>query len=122
MTLGTPGGLKIFGAIFQGIVNVIDHGMTLQQAVEAARAWDRGLELELEFAFPGFESLKTELEARGHRVLGVDKVAGGMNGIMRDPATGMMEGAACWRADGAPIGVSGGPALVGSDVRKAMWD
>jgi gamma-glutamyltranspeptidase/glutathione hydrolase len=122
MTLGTPGGLKIFGAVFQGIVNVIDHGMSLQQAVEAARAWDRGPELELEFAFPRFESLKTELEARGHRVAGVEKVAGGMNGIMRDPASGMLEGAACWRADGAPIGVSGGPALVGSDVRTAMWD
>lgn len=121
MTLGTPGGLKIFGAVFQAIVNVIDHGMTLQQAVEAARVWDRGPELEIEFGFPAFDSLKAEMERRGHSVVGVEKVAGGMNGIIRDPETGLMEGAACWRADGAPIGVSGGPALVGDDVRSAMW-
>jgi gamma-glutamyltranspeptidase/glutathione hydrolase len=122
MTVGTPGGLKIFGAVFQAIVNVIDHGMSLQQAVEAARCWDRGPELELEFAYPGFEALKREMERRGHVVAGVEKVAGGMNGIMRDPETGMLEGAACWRADGAPIGVSGGPALVGEDIRTAMWE
>ncbi|MCA9852177.1 MAG: gamma-glutamyltransferase, partial [Dehalococcoidia bacterium] len=58
MTLGTPGGLKIFGSVFQAIVNVIDHGMTLQQAVEAARAWDRGTGLELEEGYPGFANLK----------------------------------------------------------------
>ena len=122
MTLGTPGGLRIFGAVFQAIVNVIDHRMTLQEAFEAARCWDRGPELELEFGYPAFEGLKREMERRGHEVLGVEKVAGGMNGIIRDPETGMMEGAACWRADGAPIGVSGGPALVGEDVQKAMWE
>ncbi len=122
MTLGTPGGLRIFGAVFQAIVNVIDHDMTLQQAVEAARAWDRGTGLELELSFPGFEGLKGELEARGHEIVSVERVAGGMNGIMRDPATGLFEGAACWRADGAPIGISGGPALVGEDYLTAMWD
>jgi gamma-glutamyltranspeptidase/glutathione hydrolase len=121
MTLGTPGGLRIFGAVFQAIVNVVDHGMSLQEAFEAARCWDRGPELELEFGYPDFEGLKREMERRGHAVVGVEKVAGGMNGIIRDPETGMMEGAACWRADGAPIGVSGGPALVGEDVQKAMW-
>jgi gamma-glutamyltranspeptidase/glutathione hydrolase len=26
---------------------------------------------------------------------------------------GMMEGAACWRADGAPVGIGGGPAQAG---------
>ena len=121
MTLGTPGGLKIFGSVFQAIVNVIDHGMTLQQAVEAARAWDRGTGLELEEGYPGFANLKAALESRGHEITTVERVAGGMNGIMRDPATGLFEGAACWRADGAPIGISGGPALVDDDYRKAMW-
>jgi gamma-glutamyltranspeptidase/glutathione hydrolase len=30
---------------------------------------------------------------------------------------GMLEGAACWRADGTPIGVSGGLARPGSRFR-----
>ena len=48
------------------------------------------------------------------------KVAGGMNGIMRR-SDGSLEGAACWRADGAPVGYSGGDALVEADAGKAMW-
>ena len=29
---------------------------------------------------------------------------------MFDHAAGLIYGAACWRADGSPVGVSGGPA------------
>jgi len=119
MTLGTPGGLKIFGAVAQAISNVIDHEMPLQNAFEAARMWDRGPVLEIERGFPGFAALKTGLQARGHTVETPLKVAGGMNGLMRRP-DGLIEGAACWRADGAPMGYSGGDAIVeGSE--PAMW-
>ena len=34
-------------------------------------------------------------------------VGGGMNGIRFEPDGGMV-GAACWRADGTPIGIGGG--------------
>lgn len=119
MSLGTPGGLKIFGSVAQAISNVIDHQMTLQEAFEAARMWDRGPVLEIERSFPGMPALKAGLAARGHSVETPLKVAGGMNGIMRR-ADGMYEGAACWRADGAPMGFSGGDAIVeGSE--PAMW-
>ena len=112
MALGTPGGVRIFGSVLQAIVNVIDHGMTLQQAVEAPRMWDRGPELELESGFADLAGLKGELERRGHAVAVVPKVAGGMNGIRYDDA-GLLHGAACWRADGTPLGFSGGDAVVG---------
>jgi gamma-glutamyltranspeptidase/glutathione hydrolase len=119
MTLGCPGGLKIFGAVAQAISNVIDHGMTLQEAFEAPRMWDRGPVLEIERGFDGVRDLKAGLESRGHAVETPLKVAGGMNGILRR-ADGMLEGAACWRADGAPMGYSGGDAVVeGSE--PAMW-
>ncbi|HLT19994.1 MAG TPA: gamma-glutamyltransferase [Thermomicrobiales bacterium] len=122
MALGTPGGVRIFGSVMQAISNVIDHGMTLQQAVEAPRMWDRGPELELESGFPEFDALKANLERRGHVVAPVFRVAGGMNGIMLDPQSGMMEGVACWRADGAPMGFSGGPATMPEDSDEAaMW-
>jgi len=121
MAIGTPGGVRIFGTVMQGIINVIDHGMTLQQAVEAPRVWDRGPILEIESGFPNLEGLTAELSARGHQVETPFKIAGGMNGILVDPESGIMHGAACWRADGAPMGYSGGDALVESDGSPAMW-
>jgi gamma-glutamyltranspeptidase/glutathione hydrolase len=51
MTLGCPGGLKIFGAVAQAISNVIDHEMSLQAAFEAPRMWGRGPVLEVERGF-----------------------------------------------------------------------
>jgi gamma-glutamyltranspeptidase/glutathione hydrolase len=121
MALGTPGGVRIFGAVMQAIINVIDHGMTLQQAVEAPRLWDRGPTLEIEQGFADVAGLKSELERRGHRVETPFKVAGGMNGILRDQESGLLRGAACWRADGVPMGYSGGDAIVESDASSAMW-
>jgi gamma-glutamyltranspeptidase/glutathione hydrolase len=104
--LGTPGGLRIFPAVLQAIVNVLDHGMTLQEAVEAPRVWARGSALEIEEAFP--EQIRATLAALGHEIAVVPRVAGGMNGVMCDPDTGLLHGAACWRADGTPVALSGG--------------
>jgi gamma-glutamyltranspeptidase/glutathione hydrolase len=104
--LGTPGGVRIFPAVVQAIVNVIDHGMTLQEAVEAPRVWAQGGPLEVEAAIP--EPVRENLRSRGHEVKVVPRVAGGMNGVLVDPATGLLRGAACWRADGTPMAMSGG--------------
>ena len=122
MALGTPGGVRIFGSVMQAIVNVIDHGMTFQQAVEAPRMWDRGPVLEIEEGYPDAAALQTDLERRGHAVQQVFRVAGGMNGIRLDPESGLMEGVACWRADGAPMGYSGGEATMSSvEEENVMW-
>jgi gamma-glutamyltranspeptidase/glutathione hydrolase len=37
MVLGTPGGSTIISTVFQTILNVVDHGMTMQEAVAAPR-------------------------------------------------------------------------------------
>ncbi len=37
MVVGTPGGTTIITSVFQTILNVIDHGMNMQEAVEAKR-------------------------------------------------------------------------------------
>lgn len=108
MALGTPGGVRIFPSVLQAIINVIDHGMSLQEAVEAPRVWSQGQELEIEPAISA--DARQLLAERGHNLLEVSAVAGGMNGIMFDQASGSMTGAACWRAVGAPIALSGGPA------------
>ncbi|SVA24737.1 uncharacterized protein METZ01_LOCUS77591, partial [marine metagenome] len=66
MALGTPGGRRIFGSVLQGILNVIDHGMSLQEAVEAPRIWTQGQNLELE---PGIDGKVEEVLSRfGHEL------------------------------------------------------
>lgn len=108
--LGLPGALRIFPSAFQAIVNLVDHDMEAQEAVEAPRVWTEGGPLELEPAYP--DSTAAELAARGHRIARMSRIAGGMNAISfaRD---GAMTGAACWRADGTPVGISGGLARAG---------
>ncbi|HWL53836.1 MAG TPA: gamma-glutamyltransferase [Chthoniobacteraceae bacterium] len=108
--LGLPGGKKIFPSAMQALINLIDHGMSLQEAVEAPRVWTEGNALEVESAVP--ESVRARLAARGHKVEVVPTIAGGMNAIeFHDD--GRMSGAACWRADGTPIGMAGGLARAG---------
>jgi gamma-glutamyltranspeptidase/glutathione hydrolase len=107
--LGLPGGLRIFPSAFQALVNLIDHGMDVQSAVEAPRIWTEGGVLEME----GFaESVCAELRARGHQIKPMPRIAGGMSAIGFG-ADNVMTGAACWRADGTPVGVSGGLAKAG---------
>jgi gamma-glutamyltranspeptidase / glutathione hydrolase len=118
LAIGTPGGNRIFAAVTQGIVNLIDHGMTPQEAVEAPRVWTMGPVLEIEDTFANLPELVAGLERRGHRVQVVPKIAGGMSAILVDPETGLLHGASCWRADGSPVGLSGGGARL---VDETPW-
>ena len=113
--LGLPGALRIFPSAFQAIVNLIDHGMSTQDAVEAPRVWTEGGPLELEPAFPA--EIAASLASRGHAIARVNRIAGGMNAISFEN-DGTMTGAACWRADGTPVGIAGGLARAG--VRFAV--
>ncbi|MFI5001492.1 MAG: gamma-glutamyltransferase [Reyranellales bacterium] len=113
--LGLPGGRKIFPAALQALINLIDHGMSLQEAVEAPRIWTEGPFLEVEQGIP--ESVRQGLEARGHTVVRMPTVAGGMNAIQFHN-DGSMTGAACWRADGAAAALGGG--LARSGVRFVL--
>ncbi|UCE30539.1 MAG: gamma-glutamyltransferase [Burkholderiales bacterium] len=108
--LGLPGGLRIFPSALQAIVNLIDHGMSLQEAVEAPRVWTEGGVLEIEPAIPA--TVAEVLAAKGHRIQRVPRIAGGMNAIGFD-SDGSLLGAACWRADGTPVGIAGGLARAG---------
>lgn len=112
--LGLPGGLRIFPSVMQAISNLIDHGMTVQEAVEAPRVWTQGHSLEIETGFS--DAVFAAMRARGHDVASVGNVAGGMSAI-RFHDDGMLEGAACWRADGTPIGIGGGLARPGVRFR-----
>jgi gamma-glutamyltranspeptidase/glutathione hydrolase len=108
--LGLPGALRIFGSAMQAVINLLDHGMTPQQAVEAPRVWTQGGPLEIEAAIP--DATAAALTARGHVVQRVGRIAGGMNAIAFGE-DGMLTGAACWRADGSPVALAGGLARAG---------
>jgi gamma-glutamyltranspeptidase/glutathione hydrolase len=92
------------------LINLIDHGMSLQEAVEAPRVWTEGNALEVELTVP--DAVRATLISMGHKVQAMPTVAGGMNAIQFHE-DGTMSGAACWRADGTPIGVAGGLARAG---------
>ncbi len=108
--LGLPGGKRIFPSVMQALLCLIDHGMSLQEAVEAPRIWTEGNALELEGAYP--DSIVRRLRAMGHTIQLLPTVAGGMNAI-EFLADGSLRGAACWRADGTAVGVGGGLAREG---------
>jgi gamma-glutamyltranspeptidase / glutathione hydrolase len=105
--LGLPGGLRIFPSALQAIVNLIDHGMSLQEAVEAPRIWTQGQEVEIEQAYAPQQAA---LEALGHEVRVMPHIGGGMNAVAFGET---MTGAACWRADGTVAATGGGLARPG---------
>ncbi|MGO4287901.1 gamma-glutamyltransferase, partial [Bosea sp. TAB14] len=109
--LGLPGAHRIPASAMQAVLNLVDHGMSPQEAAEAPRVFTWGQEAEIERGVA--EVARTTLAGLGHRVSAVDHVAGGM-GIIGIAADGTMTGAACWRADGVPMGVGGGPARAGT--------
>ncbi|MGB3865961.1 MAG: gamma-glutamyltransferase [Xanthobacteraceae bacterium] len=103
--LGLPGAHRIPSCVLQAVLNIVDHGMSVQEVVEAPRVFSWGLEAEVERGFS--EKVRAELAARGHDVVPVDHVGGGMCAILFAP-DGTMTGAGCWRADGVPAGIGGG--------------
>ena len=108
--LGLPGGIRIWPTVAQAIINIADHRMTPQEAVEAPRMFTQGQAVELEREF-GTETANA-LRKIGHEVELVNNVAGGMN-IIEFGEDGAMSGSSCWRSDGGVVGVSRGTAREG---------
>ena len=70
MVVGTPGGSTIITSNFQVIMNVLDHGMSMQEAVNATRAhsqWLPDIIIIEERTIPS-ESIKG-LEELGHKII-----------------------------------------------------
>ncbi|MBE9603698.1 gamma-glutamyltransferase [Acetobacteraceae bacterium H6797] len=115
--LGLPGGLRIFTSAMQAVLNLVDHKMSLQEAVEAPRIWSQGPTLEVEPTIS--EAAREGLAKRGQKVTPMPTIGGGMNAIAFGEG-GALEGAACWRADGTAMGLGGGLARPG--VRFVLGD
>jgi gamma-glutamyltranspeptidase/glutathione hydrolase len=104
MALGSPGGGTIINTVLQVIVNVIDHGMNVQQAVNAPRYHHQWLPDEI-FAEPDTPAeVRTALEAMGYHFRAKLEEIGDAHAIMIDPATGDRLGASDWRRGGKAVG------------------
>jgi gamma-glutamyltranspeptidase / glutathione hydrolase len=104
LVIGSPGGPTIINTVLQVIVNVVDFGFTIQEAIDAPRFHHQWLPDELRMESDGFsEDVTKALEARGHR-LAFRGFMGDAQGIMLEPKTGIRLGASDPRGDGLTIG------------------
>jgi gamma-glutamyltranspeptidase/glutathione hydrolase len=98
MIVGTPGGSTIITTVFQVIVNVIEFGMTMSEAVEAPRFHHQWLPDLIMKEPDALDSLTIrELRERGHRFDARESI-GLVEAIMKLP-DGRYEGAADTRSD-----------------------
>ena len=86
----------------QVLMNLIDFGMNVQEAGEAARVNHGNAGLQVESAIP--PDVRAALAERGHKIGEGFDVFGGFQGILIDPRTGVLRGGSDPRKDGLAIG------------------
>jgi gamma-glutamyltranspeptidase/glutathione hydrolase len=107
ISFGIMGGWNQAQAHAQFVSNIVDFGMNIQAAMEAARfrkTTFEGCDLQIEDRVPA--SVRARLEAMGHQleVRGdYSPVMGGGQAVLRDFSTGVNYGASDPRKDGAAI-------------------
>ena len=110
MALGTPGATRIFPSMAQIIMNVVDFGMGLDEAIEAPRMFcsssaGKPGTLFVESRIP--VEVREALTALGHTVSvrgDYDSYFGGAQAILLDQSSGTIYGAADSRRLGAAVG------------------
>jgi gamma-glutamyltranspeptidase/glutathione hydrolase len=84
MVVGTPGGPRIITMVYHVISNVIDHGMSLEEAVAAPRMHHQALPDYIRVERGGFTEATLEgLRRRGHEVQ-ESGTSGDIEAIIRD--------------------------------------
>jgi gamma-glutamyltranspeptidase/glutathione hydrolase len=102
LALGTPGSYGILQTQAQAMVQYVDYGLPLQDAIEQPRArlWDgRQVQPETRIA----PDVLKGLGARGHAILPGEAwtmKVGGMQAVALNPASGLMTAACDPRRDG----------------------
>ena len=103
LVTGSPGGRTIINTVACVIINVIDYGMSLADAVAAPRMHQQWFPDRIQHEpFPKFDQLKQSLTKYGHRVEA--SIQGDAHSIMIDPKTGERIGVADKRRDGKAAG------------------
>ncbi|HEV8129831.1 MAG TPA: gamma-glutamyltransferase [Acidobacteriota bacterium] len=105
MVTGSPGGPMIINTVFQILLNVIDHGMNIQESVNAPRLHHQWLPDVLTLEQKRFPTnVEHALQEKGHELKFRDKI-GDAHSILIDPSTHLRYGAADpRRSDGLAVG------------------
>jgi gamma-glutamyltranspeptidase/glutathione hydrolase len=102
MSFGVTGGhFQPMGQILL-LSNLIDHGMSLQQAIDAPRFFARGDTFEVEQSVS--RQAVERLRALGHPVVAAENPLGTAQAIRIDWQTGVLHGGADGRRDGVALG------------------
>ena len=112
MVLGTPGGMRIFVSVLQVISRVIDHGMSIHDAICVPKIWNNGARNNFSYENPlkGYEQYEIteetlkELEEMGHGE-GATAASGSIQAIVFNE-DGSLYGTADPRQDGKAVGVN----------------
>ncbi len=105
MVIGTPGGSTIITTVLQVIINVIDFGMNIQEAINAPRIHHQWLPDKLMYEKNALSTETIEkLQSMGHTLEMRTGPSGLAEGIMFDGETGEMFGASDIRGYGAAVG------------------
>ncbi len=110
LVLGSPGGTRIFTSLTQIIINIVEFGMSLDEAIEAPRFFSyssagMAKSLFIESRIP--EQTRRALEKLGHTIEvrdAFDKYFGGAQGILIDRNKNIILGGADSRRDGSGEG------------------
>ena len=111
LVLGTPGGSRIFASVLQIISRVIDHGMSIHDALCVPKIWNTstGDNITYETPLKGYEEYAVseetvaELTAMGHEKIGT--AASGAVQAIEFLEDGTLYGTADPRQDGKAVGV-----------------
>lgn len=104
LAVGSPGGSTIIASVSQTILNVIEHGMDIQQAIEAPKifsssypavTWESGID----------QDVILQLMAKGHAFAPRPTNIGNVQAVVYDLETGKMYGGADTTREGTVLGV-----------------
>jgi gamma-glutamyltranspeptidase/glutathione hydrolase len=104
MVTGSPGGPRIITTTLLTILNVVDFGMSVQEAVAAPRYHHQWLPDHVSVEPAVSAELVEGLEERGHEVERSEHTWSSAQAIVVDPETGLQHGGSDPRSDGAALG------------------
>ncbi len=103
--VGSPGGPTIINTVLQVLVNVIDFGMDIAQAIAAPRVHHQWMpDAILWEPFGLSKETRAELARRGHKLADEPRPMGDAEGIAVDPLDGTRYGGADPRSGGVAVG------------------
>src|SRR5690606_16285742 len=99
LTVGSPGGPTIITSVLQTIINTLEYGQELEDAIEEPRIYTNNLNsYRYEEGIP--EDVLQELRRMGHRFGTSSTTIGNVQSIQIDHHNGLFKGVADFRREG----------------------